>query len=162
MNIQSAFLFLVLTLFMSSVNGQSEVCTEQAVKKTDTIKYFFSPGLQFYFQRKPICKKDLFAMMEIEFLSQKGIGLRRFRLASFFRSCIEGLTAGLVAYPFMAAVTNSDLHAGPCVLAGGVFLAQLNIAKHQDGKLIALVNAYNDYLRKAKLEPSHNQLKEIL
>ena len=147
MNTQSILMFLVLTLFMSSVKGQSEVYSEQAVKKTDTIKYFFSPDLQFYFQRKPICKKDLFAMMETEFLIQKGIRLRRFRLASVFRSCIEGLTAGLVAYPFMAAVANSDLHAGPCILAGGVFLTQLNIAKHQDDNLIALVNSYNDYLR---------------
>ena len=147
MNYERYIMLFVLTLFICSVNGRSVVNFNQGIKKVDTIKYFFSPDLQFYFQRKPICKNELFAMMEIEFLSQKGIRLRRFKLASFFRSFIEGLTAGLVAYPFMAAVTNSDLKAGPCILAGGIFLAQLNIAQHQDDNLIALVNSYNDYLR---------------
>ena len=147
MILERYLMFLLLMLFMCSVNGQSEVYREQRINKSDTIKYFFSPDLQFYYHRQPICKKELFAMLETEFLYQRGIRLRKFRLASAIRSCIEGLTAGFVAYPFMAAVTNSDLKAGPCILAGGIFLAQLNIAKHQDDNLITLVNSYNDYLR---------------
>ena len=162
MNIERYIILLLSILFVCFLNGQSEVYSEQVINKTDTIKYFFSPNLQFYFQRKPICKKELFAMMETEFLSQKGIRLRRFKLASFFRSCIEGLTAGLVAYPFMAAVTNSDLKAGPCILAASIFLAQLNIAQHQDDNLIALVNSYNNYLLQAKQANPDNQPKEIL
>ena len=131
------FIILLIMLNIKNLNAQT----------SDTIRYFYSSELKFFYQDQNLNYKELFALIGDSITEQKGFRKGRYHASKVYYEFVKGLGVFLVSYPLLAASTESDLHFGYLSILSGVLLANLKKPKKHDDRLVALIKAYNSSLK---------------
>ena len=143
MNTERVFMFMLLFSSMRLLSGQSDVCCQLAIKKTDTISYTNAVKPEFFYKAEALTNRELVKMLDVNAFKKAGLSLRKAKRGYFVNKGLGYLAGALVSYPFFSALFNKDLYAGPCIMAAGTVLVNLNVSKNYNKLLLSLVKEHN-------------------
>ena len=95
--------------------------------------------------------KAIVKMLDVSLFKKANLGLRKAKRGYVINTVVGFIAGALVSYPFFSALLNKDLYAGPCIMAAGTVLVNINVSKNYNKVLLSLVKEHNEKLiEKAK------------
>ena len=122
----------------------------------DTISYTNAVKPEFFYKAEALTNKELVKMLDVNAFKKAGLSIRKAKRGYFVNKGLSYLAAALVSYPFFSALLNKDLYAGPCIMAAGTVLINLNISKNYNNLLLSLVREHNQKLIAADKKNKHH------
>jgi hypothetical protein len=149
---------VIVSILLSGLNVYSKPVHKEYI---DTISYTRTAEPQFFYQSHNITNKELIKMLDVNKLRKVSLGLRKSKRGYYINKGLSYLAGALVSYPFFSALLNKDLYAGPCVMAAGTVLVNLNVSKNYNKLLLNLVKEHNQKIiaiaKKKKYNKGVNQ-----
>ena len=151
------FTLILISLLLVSTNIFAE--PEKALN-IDTIAYSKTAMPVFFYKREMLTNKAVVKMLDVNVFKKAGLGLRKAKRGYYVNKGLCYLAGLMVSYPFFSALLNKDLYAGPCIMAAGTVLVNVNVSKNYNGLLLSIVKEHNQkIIAKAK---NLNKAKDLL
>ena len=126
------------------------------VLKVDTIAYSKTARPIFFYKSEVLTNKAIVKMLDVGLFKKANLGLRKAKRGYVINKVVGVIAGALVSYPFFSALLNKDLYAGPCIMAAGTVLVNINVSKNYNKVLLSLVKEHNQKLIERAKTKNHD------
>lgn len=124
--------------------------------KVDTIAYSKTARPIYFYKSEVVTNKAIVKMLDVGLFKKANLGLRKAKRGYVFNKIVSFIAGALVSYPFFSALLNKELYAGPCIMAAGTVLVNINVSKNYNKVLLSLVKEHNQKLIERAKTKNHN------